>query len=216
MIYLLLGEDSLLKDEKIKAIKQKAGIVDDGFSFDAETVHGHKLSPADLKKTLVSLPALVERRVVVIRQLTKLTPYNQKLLLEFCQEPQSHLILILDTEESQAKTAFLKKIGKLAEVIRCGTKEERNVFSVTNAMKTGDLTSALKALNDLIEDGQHPLQLMGGLLWFWGSVRERMSQISFQKGLDFLRQADLNIKRSRLNPETAVEMLVIQLTRCLR
>ncbi|MBZ0166329.1 MAG: hypothetical protein K8I00_05930, partial [Candidatus Omnitrophica bacterium] len=68
-----------------------------------------------------------------------------------------------------------------------------------------------KLLAVLLRDGTHPLQIMGGLVWIWGRLKNRISADNFQQGLRELQAADLNIKRSRLHPEHAVEILVTKL-----
>ncbi len=74
-----------------------------------------------------------------------------------------------------------------------------------------DPAQALKILNELLEEGIHPLQIMGGLLWFWGKEKFRLKGDRYNKGLLVLQEADLNIKRSRLLPEHAIEVVVVKL-----
>ena len=67
-----------------------------------------------------------------------------------------------------------------------------------------------------IDNIYHPwytrtLQLMGGLVWFWGKLKQRISAEKFKKGLLHLQEADLNIKRSRIKAEYALEVLVVKL-----
>ena len=76
------------------------------------------------------------------------------------------------------------------------------------AMSSRNAGEALKILDELLESNVHPLQIMGGLVWYWGKERERLSPQSFYKGLTALEEADLNIKRSRLKPEHAVEKVL--------
>ena len=71
---------------------------------------------------------------------------------------------------------------------------------------------ALKILGNLLVEENHPLQIMGGLIWFWGKSRTRLSADQFKKGLMCLQEADLNIKRSRLKPEHTLEVLVVKLS----
>ena len=51
---------------------------------------------------------------------------------------------------------------------------------------------------------------MGGLVWSWGKARSFARRENFQKGLVALQEADLNIKRSRLAPQQALEVLVVK------
>jgi DNA polymerase III delta subunit len=57
----------------------------------------------------------------------------------------------------------------------------------------------------------HPLQVMGALVWYWGKEGRHLGKERFGRGLKALEEADLNIKRSRLDPQYAVEKLVVEL-----
>ena len=70
---------------------------------------------------------------------------------------------------------------------------------------------ALKILGDIFSSGTHPLQVLGGLVWFWGKTKNRLSSQNFNLGLRELQQTDLNIKRSRLKAEYVLEVLVVKL-----
>lgn len=211
MIYLLVGNNSLAKDEKIAEIKETifAGR-NDALQFDFEVLHGHKLTSADLKKSLITLPAVVKKRLILIRQLEKLTQQNKTILIEIIEQKPDYMELILDTFEP-ANNAFYKKVTSHAKVFQFGVSVKQNVFDMTKALSANDPVKALKILNDLYIDGQHPLQIMGGLVWYWGKNKNRIAGDQYQQGLLELQRADLNIKRSRINPEEAVEILVVKL-----
>ena len=52
---------------------------------------------------------------------------------------------------------------------------------------------------------------MGALVWYWGKEGKACGKERFERGLKALEEADLNIKRSRLDPQYAVEKLVVEL-----
>ena len=53
-------------------------------------------------------------------------------------------------------------------------------------------------------------------LWYWGKEGKLQGKEVFKRGLKALEEADLNIKRSRLDPQYAVEKLVVELGLLLR
>jgi DNA polymerase III delta subunit len=211
MIYLFLGPDTELKDKQINEIKAKLFPSQDAISFDLETLHGHKLSAEDLKKALVALPVMVSQRLVILRQANKLSASHKELILDFIKHKPNHLTLILDSDESDPQQSFVKSLAPLAKIFECPLKVALNVFDMTGAIQGRRLQEALKVLHELFSQGDHPLQVMGGLVWFWGKIRNRLSADKFKKGLQYLQEADFNIKRSRLRAEYAVEMLVVEL-----
>jgi DNA polymerase III delta subunit len=221
MVYFLLGEDRLAKDQRIAELKEKflAGSLppQDTLPFDQEILYTTALDPQDLKKSLLALPAVASKRFVVIRgAFQKLHAHNKKILLEFVQGGHDHLILILDASEANDTDGFIREMSPYANVMRSHQRVKQNVFDMTNAMAAGHGTQALKILNDLFADGNHPLQIMGGLVWFWGKRRDRLPAEKFHEGLRNLQEADLNIKRSRLRPECALEVLVAKLTALIK
>ncbi len=210
MIYLFIGEDVEVKDQKIEAIKKKVLNKPDAINFDYEILHAPKLDPADLKKALVTLPTIAKNRLILIRQASKLSKHHKELIQEFADLNQSDIVLIIDFELTE-EYAFIKKLSSVAEVFRSSSQKKNNVFDMTNAISAQKPREALQILNNLLKKGDHPLQIMGALVWFWGKMKNRLSQDKYKTGLLELQEADLNIKRSRLKPEYTVEVLVVKL-----
>jgi len=209
--YLLSGEDSLAKDQKIEEIKSKILPSNEAIKFDFEILYGTKLHSDILKKSLVALPAIASQRVLVIHAIQKFSPHNKELILSCVEKKESHLVLILDDDTIDAKNSFIKKLTPFVKTLRFSKGKKQNVFDLTRAMSNGNGAQALKILHELMEDGNHPLQLMGGVIWYWGKEKSKLSSERFKKGLQRLQEADLNIKRSRLKPDEAMEVLVVRL-----
>ena len=211
MTYLFLGEDSIAKDAAVAELKAKLLTSPEAFQFDYESLHANKLEPKTLKAALIALPAKAARRMIVIRECHRLSPQNRELLLEFLNEKPGHVDVILDSDELTASDSFAQKLKPLAKVMDSRNETKLNVFDLTKAISAKNPIEALKILTALLTKGEHPLQLMGGLVWFWGRSRDRVSAGQFKKGLLALQEADLNIKRSRLEPNQALELLVVKL-----
>ncbi len=213
MIYLLSGEDGPAKDNKILEIKKKHIHSNEALKFDFELLYGHKLHSDDLKKAILSLPVVASRRLVIIRSAHKLSPHNIEIVSEFLDSPDERVDLVLDVIADKRKNPFLDKVQKAeVKVFHFSSKKKLNVFDMTRAMSGGSAKEALKMLQDLLREGSAPLMIMGGLVWFWGKCRVQISCSDYHKGLSFLQEADLNIKRSRLSPDCALEILIVKLT----
>ena len=214
MIYFLLGEDLTAKDDKIAAWKQEYLTPPEAHNFDYEVLYVIKCDSLSLKKALVALPAVAQKRVVLLHDCHKLSDRNQELIAEFVLTNHEHLVLILESSQWEAAHSFVKAAQgtkSSVKVVDTGRTAKLNVFDMTRAIAQKKSIEALKILADLFLEGAHPLQIMGGLVWFWGKEKPRMSLLQFEKGLLALGEADLNIKRSRLKPEQAVELLVVKL-----
>lgn len=216
MITLILGDDNPAKDKKISEIKKKFIHSSDAQKFDFELLYGHKLDSDVLKKAILSLPVLSPQRLVVIRSIHKFSPHNWEIIKAFLDAPDERVHLVLESEAEKVKDGCIAQAKKIAEVFQYGQGKKKNVFDMTNAMARRNAENALKILEDLLSEGNAPVMLMGGLVWFWGNkCKTQTTTDNYYKGLSFLQEADLNIKRSRLRPDHALEFLVVKLTHLL-
>lgn len=212
MTYLFVGRDIAKKDAKIADLKNKLFKDPSSLAFDFELVSGHKLDSDDLRKSLLSLPQTSSQRMVVIRQCEKLNEHNREIVLDFISQELKALVLVLDYDEMDTRSSFFTKLKPLVQFVTFGSEKALNVFDMTRAISSHDAPGAMKILHELLVNNTHPLQIMGGLVWFWSKEREKLSVQRFEKGLKILQEGDLNIKRSRLRPEYAVEKVVVELT----
>lgn len=208
MIYLFLGEPSPAKEQDIARIRDKLMPDLQMRVFDYDALDGHKLDSSQLKQSLIALPALAAKRLVLIRNANKLTGDQEDLLREFGLASFAPEIL-LDWNGAAAK-GLVKKCGGSVKVFAGDVEKKDTVFDMTRLLphRPGE---ALKILNQLYADGQHPVQILGALVWFWGTQRGKISMANYTKGLLELQEADMRVKRSRLRPEQAIEVAVLKL-----
>ncbi len=211
MTYLLLGEDSLAKDQKITELRDEILPSGDALAFDYESLDGTEVEARALQKALLTLPVMGRRRLIVLRAVHKLDAQAKEILLRYVAQKRDDVVIVLEAGDTQAANAFMKSLATYSKVINVATRKRQNVFDVTNALAARDPVAACMVLNNLFAQGDHPLQIMGGLIWFWGKSRPGLSDENFRKGLEVLQEADLNIKRSRLKPEHGMELLVVKL-----
>ena len=215
MNYLLLGEDLKSKDSKITAIKSGFFKDAEALNFDLEHLEGHGLSADTLKKALDTLPVLNPKRLIILRDVHKLKTADASVLIQFLNKKADYVDVVLESSETTLK-GELKTAAGLCVTSQHAFAPPNNVFDMTKLMSAGKAKEALDMLNDFYTDGVHPLQIMGGLVWFWGKDGRTLNKMKFEQGLHALEQADLNIKRSRLNPEYAVEKVIVELMGLLR
>ena len=209
MIYLLLGEDNQAKDKKIIEIKAVALEHPEASFFDFESLDAFHLTAAELKKSLLALPAFSAKRLILIRHIHKLKLEAAQLIEAFAKSNDKTCDLILETNEGIKSP--LKEMVPFMKVFSLGVKKQAGVFDITDLMKIGKTTDALKKLHELFDQGEYPLKMIGGLLWYWGKEGRSLGPQKFERGLKAFESADLNIKRSRLMPEYALEKLVVEL-----
>lgn len=212
MTYLLIGDDLPAKDEKVAELKKKFLSSAESFHFDCETLYAQKLDSETLQKALIALPVVSSKRVVVIRECEKLDSRNQEIILKTISSSAENSVVILDFNRADGKSSFMEKLKKAARPSYFEKEKPPDVFALGNAILAQKDSEALKILAQLLAQGEFPLRILGFLVWKWRHSGNRASSEAFQRGLEALQEADVNIKRSRLKPEHALELLIVRLS----
>jgi len=211
MIYLFLGSDLPAKDTRIAEIKNKLfKDSQEALAFDLDNLDASQLGDNALKKAFLTLPVIAPHRLIVLRQIHKLKSADIQVLINYCQKPANHCDVVLESSESILK-GELKDLPLYAKGVVLGKPEGPNVFDMTKLITAHRSGDALKMLDGFYRVNVHPLQIMGALVWYWGKEGKACGRERFERGLKALEEADLNIKRSRLDPQYAVEKLVVEL-----
>ena len=211
MIYLFLGSDLSAKDARITEIKNKFfKDSQEAIAFDFDNLDAKELGVDMLKQAFLTLPVIAPHRLIVVRQIHKLKTSDVQVLLDYCKNPSAHCDVVLESTESTLK-GDLKDLPLYAKGVVMGKPEGPNVFDMTKLITARRSGDALKMLDGFYRDNVHPLKIMGALVWYWGKEGKALGPERFERGLKALEEADLNIKRSRLNPQYAVEKLVVEL-----
>jgi len=211
MIYLFLGDDLAAKDSKITEIKNKLfKNSEEALAFDFDNLDAKDLKVDTLKQAFLTLPVMAPHRLIVLRQVHKLKSADIQVLMNFCKQPSKHCDLILESSEGMLK-GDLKDLPLHAKGVVLSKPEGPNVFDMTKMITTHRGAEALKILDQLYSNNEPPIRIMGALVWYWNKEGRSCGKLRFQRGLKALEEADLNIKRSRLDPQFAVEKLVVEL-----
>ncbi|MBF0483821.1 MAG: hypothetical protein HQL25_03845 [Candidatus Omnitrophica bacterium] len=214
MIYFLIGDKVDEKDAKLAEIKKSVlGTSIEAENFDYEMFYADDLDSDQLKKSLISISAVARQRVIVIKNIKKLNKALQETLLSCLDQKLDQVHLIFDCDGEPEKGAFWTKLMSGAKIFRFGAVEKKSsVFDMGNAILANNSVRALQLMEEILsEKGQDPLKMMGAVLWSWKNGRSRMAVEQYKKGLQYIQEADLNIKRSRLAPEYAMEFLIVKL-----
>lgn len=92
--YLFHGDEDYLKEEEVRAI---IGRATDAATreFNVDTRHGSEADAADLELVLDALPVMADRRVVVIRDVTRLKKGAREVLERYLKHPAGDTVLVL-------------------------------------------------------------------------------------------------------------------------
>jgi len=216
MIYLFLGDDLAAKDARITEIKNKFfKDSQEALAFDFDNLDARELGADALKQAFLTLPVIAPLRLILLRQIHKLKSADIQVLINFCQKPAKYCDVILESTENTLKDD-LKNLPFYVKGVVLARPEGPNVFDMTKLITAHRSGEALKMLDGFYRAQVHPLAVMGALVWYWGKEGKACGKEVFKRGLKALEEADLNIKRSRLEPRYAVEKLVVELGLLLR
>jgi len=210
-VYLFVGQDSLTKDKIIAKIKEEhlpANLQD--FNFDR--LYARDLTLKDLQEKLLCLPVKVKKRIIIVNNAQKLSVDIKKFISDYARKPQEHIILVLDMDKVEPKDEFVNSISRyttnyIKEEVRLDT------FSLFRQIESRKPGSSLMILRQLLERGERPERILGGLRYAWEA--RSFDPLEKRKRLRLLLLCDIDIKTGRIRADFALEKLVINLC-CLK
>jgi len=207
-LYLFIGQDSLAKDIKLKQLKQEL-LPKEVEQFNADTLYGRELKLVELQENILCLPVKAKKRILIIKVAEELKKDAKGLIINYCRKPSPQLILILDIERADSKDEFLSGIARYAQVYRFKEEARVDTFTLSRQIELGRPDYALRVLHNLLQNGERPERILGGLRYAWQRVPS--SHSAARKRLKFLLNCDLDIKTGKLKPAFALEKLVVYL-----
>jgi DNA polymerase III delta subunit len=206
-LYLFIGQDSLAKDSKLKQLKQEL-LAKETEQFNVDTLYARELKLAELQEKILCLPVNAKKRLLVIKGAENLKKELKDFILRYSQRPPSQIVLVLDMDYPEARDEFIGDIVRRAQVYRFREAARLDTFSLSRQIELGKPAYALRVLNQLLENGERPERILGGLRYAW-QRSSRGGVLAAKKGLKLLLNCDLDIKTGRLKPNFALEKLVL-------
>lgn len=208
-VYLFIGQDSRSKDLKLKRIKEEllpAAIAD----FNLDVLYARELNLVELQEKLLSLPCKAKKRIIVIKNLEGLKKEELKnYLLKYLKNPQDQILLILDIDQEVPKDEFIRQVSRYSQVFRFKEQVPLDTFTLSRQIELKKSASALRVLNLLLEKGERPERILGGLRYVW--ERNFSSPQKVRKVLKILLNCDIDIKTGRIKAPFALEKVVVRL-----
>jgi DNA polymerase III delta subunit len=209
MLYLFVGGDSLSKDIQLKKIKQEL-LSPHAQEFDFDLLHAPELTLKKLQEKFLCLPAASNIRLIVIKEAQLLKPEIKDFIIRYAAKPYKSLCLILDACHYDYKDEFLKKLFSCAKVIRFKEEVKVDTFLLARHINARRPDAALRVLSQLLEDGQRPERILGGLRFVF--EKEGVRDAGSRRKLKLLLACDYEIKTGKIKPVFAMEKLVVSLS----
>jgi len=112
-VYLLIGPDYFQKREITEAAIKSFG------KCERENYYGGEKNDADFLQSLFSFGLFSSRKIIIYRDINKLTAAHKKKFLKYLEKPQEDILLILTAEKKQL--SIISKISKTAKTIHVYT-----------------------------------------------------------------------------------------------
>jgi DNA polymerase III delta subunit len=216
MTYLFIGQDSVSKDIKLKKIKEEF-LTKEVEAFNLDILYTKELNLKVLQEKLLCLPIKAKKRILVIKDAQDLKGDIKEFIINYLRKPHPQIILILDitsTYQTNLKTRqakihldeFIKRIGSYSQICRFREPLPINTFVLSRQIELKRPHFALKVLNQLLQNGERPEMILGGLRSNY--ERNVFKPLERRKRLKLLLNCDIEIKTGRLKPELALEKLV--------
>lgn len=220
-IYLLVGQDSLSKDTKLKKIKQEF-LKSDIEQFNFDVLYAKELNLKGLQEKLLCLPVKTKKRIIVIKNAEALKEEIKKFIFHYVKNPYEGVILILDinaaprggsgANRQKAEDEFIEYISKYSQVYHFKETAPPDTFMLSRYIDRKQPDYALRLLNQLLKNGERPERILGGLRYV--CEREVANRLQKRKRLKLILNCDIDIKTGRLKSTFALEKLVVSLS-CL-
>ena len=214
-VYLFLGQDILdqdnasLKEKELSKLKAALPRQTRDFNLDILHCNDRDFSLNNLQEKLLFMPAGDSARIVVVRNLGDAKPPVKDFILGYAKNPCPGIILVLDVDKVEPKDSFIEGISQYAQVRRFLIEPRMSTFTLSRLIEARKAGESLKVLHQLLDNGEKPERIMGGLRASW--TRSLAGRLSLQKRLKILLQCDLEIKTGKINPVFALERLIVKL-----
>ncbi|TRZ95365.1 hypothetical protein D4R78_03855 [bacterium] len=205
-LYLFIGQDSLAKDSKLKQLKQEL-LVRETEQFNTDTLYARELKLPELQEKILCLPVNSKKRLLVIKGAEDLKKELKDFILKYSRKPYSQIALVLDMNYSEPRDDFISGLLRYVQVYRFREAVRLDTFTLSRQIELGRPAYALRVLNQLLENGERPERILGGLRYAW--QKNSQGALAAKKGLKLLLNCDLDIKTGRLKPNFALERLVL-------
>lgn len=116
-VYLLVGEEDLLRDSALAALK--AAVLGDGGEFNYDLFYGDEASGADILTCASEMPVFAERRLVVVKTAEKLSARESEALLGYLTEPVETTTLVFVSPKLDGRLKFSQALVRAAVTIDC-------------------------------------------------------------------------------------------------
>ena len=122
-LYLIVGEEDLLRDSALASIK-RAALGSEGDEFNYELFYGDEADGSDIRNSVAAVPVFAARRLVVVKTAEKLTARESEVLLDCVTNPVDSTTLVFVSPKLDGRLKFSQALSRTAVVVDCSPLRE--------------------------------------------------------------------------------------------
>ncbi|MFZ2385775.1 MAG: hypothetical protein WBE75_06205 [Candidatus Omnitrophota bacterium] len=208
LVYVFAGDDASGKSIHLNQLKETF-LPADIRAFNYDVFYGNELVLQSFQERLLSIPVNSPRRMIVLKNAGALSAAARKFVSDYAAAAHKSVLLVVDFERFDPKDTFFSSLCGHGRLFRFSEEQHTDAFALAGLMRSGRAADALKALHKLIEGGEKPERILGGVRYSCRKWEAERSAAAFKEIL----RCDLEIKTGRLKPLFALERLIITLSR---
>lgn len=116
-LYLIMGEEDLLRDSALAALKAAVLGEDGGFNFDQ--FYGDEAEGAGIVNCASEMPVFAERRLVIVKAADKLPARETEPLLAYLKQPVETTTLVFLAPKLDGRLKFSQALARAAVAVDC-------------------------------------------------------------------------------------------------
>jgi len=184
-LYLIIGEEDLLRDHALAVLK--AVVLRDGDEFNYDLFYGDEAGGAEILTCASEMPVFAERRLVVVKTAEKLSTRESEALLDYLKEPVESTTLVFVSPKLDGRLKFSQALARTAVTIDCSPLRE--------AQLTPWVRREAQRLGIRLEE--HANQLLKEVSWgsLYGVRRELEKLASYVPPNRAVTAADVHVLR---------------------
>lgn len=206
----IIGQDGLSRKQQVLENIKKTFLPPEIQDFNLDTLYAKEDKLIDFQKRFLCLPFKTEKRIIIIKDASDLKEDVREFILNYLKSPKHSIILILDINEFDPRDNFIKYLTRCARIYTFDKDIRPNAFALSQHIDSNRPDNALRILNQLLENGEKPEQILGALRYAWD--KDSLYALDRKKRLRLLFNCDMEIKTGRIKPAFALEKLIISLS----
>ena len=116
-VYLVVGEEDLLRDEAVATLK--AALLGEGGDFNFDVFYGDEAAGTDILTCALEVPVFAERRMVLVKGAEKISAREAEVLLPYLAAPVQATTVIFVSTKLDGRLKFSQALGRAAVTIDC-------------------------------------------------------------------------------------------------